>query len=334
MDNLEGMNLALLNHHLPFEIVTEHDVESGLDRKQFKALILANAMCLSDATVMSISDFVNAGGGLLATYRTSMLNEKGEDRNEMALARILGIETMGLVVRPGGTLGGGTAALGREATNWYRVFEANPVGIGLEGRVSTFDGGMVKIGRRGEDTRIVAQALDYNYAKEAMLPSAWWPWWPGQPGFPLIVEKDRGRVIYFAGDLDGAFLRWGWPEIAQLIANAVRCVAGPPPIEVDGPSSVQAEIYESSALKDGFVCLLSNRTTNSLFPKRGSDSGYHWVTEVVPVHNVRVKVVTRADRIKEVTAITKQPVEAKVDGGFIHLTVPVLTEYEGIFVRW
>ena len=243
MDNLEGMNSALLNHHLPFEFVTEHDVESGLDKQRFKALILANAMCLSDSTVKSIGDFVNAGGGLLATYRSSLLNEKGEEREEMGLAPILGIETMGLVVRPGGGQGG-TAALGREATNWYRVLAGSPVSKGLEGRASTFDGGMVKIRTHGK-TKVAARALDYDYAKQATIPTAWWPWWPGQPGLPLIVAKEGARVVYFAGELDRAFLRWGWPEIAQLIANAVRWVAGPPPIEVEGPTSVQAEVYQA-----------------------------------------------------------------------------------------
>jgi len=337
MDSLEGMNLALLNHHLPFEIVTEHDIESGLDKRRFKALILANAMCMSDSTVKSIGDFVNAGGGLLATYRSSILNEKGEERDEMGLAQSLGIQTMGLVVRPGG---GGTAATGREATNWYRVLEGSPVGKGLEGRVSTFEGGMVKMevsprimGEKGKTT-VVAQALDYNYAKQATIPAAWWSWWPGQPGLPLIVAKEEGRVVYFAGELDGAFLRWGWPEISQLIANAVRLVAGPPPIEVEGPSSVQAEVFESPALEDGFLCLLSNRTTNPMFLRRDVGTEYHWVTEVVPVQNVRIKVAAPAARIREATTITKQRVDAKFEDGFVHLTVPVLAEYEGIFVRW
>ena len=332
MDNLEGMNQALLNHHIPFEIVTEHDVESGLDKQGFKALILANAMCLSDSTVASIGDFVKAGGGLLATYRSSMLNEKGEERDEMGLARILGIETMGLIVREGGQMAG-TAALGREATNYYRVLEGDPVGKGLEGRVSTFEGGIVKIVAGGK-TKTIAQALDYDYTKQAGLPTAWWAWWPGQPSRPLIVAKEGGRVVYFAGELDGAFLRYGWPELAQLIANAVGCVAGPSPIEVDGPRSVQAEIFESPASEDGFLCLLSNRTTNSLFPRRGIEKNYHFVSEVVPVANVKVKIATPAARIGEVTTLTKQPIDARVEGGFVHLTVPILAAYEGIFVRW
>ena len=83
MDNLEGMYLALLNQHIPLQVVTERDLESGLDKQRFKALILANAMCLSDATVEAIGRFVKTGGGLVATYRSSFLNEKGEERDEM-----------------------------------------------------------------------------------------------------------------------------------------------------------------------------------------------------------------------------------------------------------
>jgi len=331
MNNLEGMNSALLNHHIPFELVTEHDVESGLDTKRCKALILANAMCVSDATVNSIQSYVNAGGGLVVTYRTSMLNEKGDEREEMGLAPILGLETMGLEVRTGEGEAG-TADLGHEATNWYEVLPGSLISKGLEGRKSTFTGGMVKI-RTTDKATVIAQALDYNYAKQATIPKAWWAWWPGQPGFPLIVARERERVVYFAGELDAAFLRCGWLEAAQLLANAVRWVAGPPPLEVEAPTSVQTEVFESPALENGIVCLLSNRTTNALFPQRGAKTN-HYVAEVVPVANVKIRIAVPAARLREVTTITKQKVDAEVRDGFINLTVPTLAEYEGIFIRW
>ena len=141
-------------------------------------------------------------------------------------------------------------------------------------------------------------------------------------------------MAYFAGELDGAFRRQGWPEITQLIANAVRWVAGPPPVEVEAPTSVQAEVYESPGLKDGLVCVLSNRTTNPLYLRRGVPDEYHYVTEVVPVHDVRVKIKISAGRIKEATAITKQTVHARAERGHIYLTIPVLSEYEGVVIRW
>ena len=330
MDNLEGMYLALLNQHIPFQVVTERDVESGLEKERFTGLILANAMCLSDATVEAIGQFVKAGGGLVATYRSSFLNEKGEERDEMGLAPLLGIKTMGILVRKGG---GGTAGTGREATTYYKVLKGSPVGKGLEGRLSAFEGGAVKIGDRG-NARVVAQMLDYDYSKQN-VPSALWAWWPGAPNLPLIITGEgAGRMAYFAGELDGAFRRQGWPEIAQLIANAVRWVAGPPPVEVEAPTSVQAEVYESPGLKDGLVCVLSNRTTNPLYLRRGVADEYHYVTEVVPVHDVRVKINFSAGRIKEATAITKQTVDARAERGYIYLTIPVLSEYEGVVIRW
>jgi hypothetical protein len=64
------------------------------------------------------------------------------------------------------------------------------------------------------------------------------------------------------------------------------------------------------------------------------ESEYHYVTEVVAVPNVRIRVAAPAARIREVTTLTKQSVDAKVEGGFVHLTVPLLAEYEGILVRW
>lgn len=330
MDNLEGMYLALLNQHIPFQVVTERDVESGLTKHQFKALILANTMCLSDATVKSISQFVRSGGGLLATYRSSFLDEKGEERDEIGLAPLLGIKTMGILVRKGG---GGTAATGREATTYYKVLKGSPVGNGLEGRVSTFEGGAVRIADPG-NAHVVAQMLEYDYAKQN-IPFTYWAWWPGPSSLPLIITREgAGRMAYFAGELDAAFWRQGWPEIAQIIANAVRWIAGPPPVEVEAPTSVQVEVYKSPALKDGLVCLLSNRTTNPLYLRRGVADEFHYVTQVVPVHDVRVKIKFSGGQIKEATAITRQMVEARTEGDFVQLTIPVLTEYEGVIVRW
>ena len=61
-DSFQGYYEVLASRHLPVEILSEKGVQEGaLDG--FAVLVLPNAVCLADATVNAIEEFVNAGAG-------------------------------------------------------------------------------------------------------------------------------------------------------------------------------------------------------------------------------------------------------------------------------
>ena len=48
----------------------------------FKLLILPNIAALSESQCQQIKDYVDRGGSIMATFETSLYNEKGEKRND------------------------------------------------------------------------------------------------------------------------------------------------------------------------------------------------------------------------------------------------------------
>ncbi len=58
---------------------------------QFKLLVLPNIAALSDKQCQQIKDYEDRGGSIIATFETSLYNEKGEKRNDFGLRDLLGV---------------------------------------------------------------------------------------------------------------------------------------------------------------------------------------------------------------------------------------------------
>ena len=76
MESAVGVFRALMEDHLPLDIIIEPDVENAETLRQYKVLILPNAACLSAKALETIRGFVKEGGGL------------GRDARELAVQRV------------------------------------------------------------------------------------------------------------------------------------------------------------------------------------------------------------------------------------------------------
>ena len=56
------MARALAEAHLPFDVISEHNVTPEF-LSQYRVVILANTTCLSDRIVKALRDYVAGGGG-------------------------------------------------------------------------------------------------------------------------------------------------------------------------------------------------------------------------------------------------------------------------------
>ena len=71
-------------------MVHDHLLDAGhLDR--IKTLILPNIAALSDEQCRQLREFVERGGGLVATYETSLHDEWGARRHDFGLADLFGV---------------------------------------------------------------------------------------------------------------------------------------------------------------------------------------------------------------------------------------------------
>lgn len=90
MKNVFGIFQALLESHVPVEILTDDDLGDARALGRYSVLVLTNSLCLSDRQAAAIDAFVRAGGGLVATFETGTRDENGFRRGRSALADLLG----------------------------------------------------------------------------------------------------------------------------------------------------------------------------------------------------------------------------------------------------
>ena len=53
--------------------------------KQYKTLLLVGTERMSDKQVEAVKEYVKQGGGVVATYRSSLYDENGNQRDDFAL---------------------------------------------------------------------------------------------------------------------------------------------------------------------------------------------------------------------------------------------------------
>jgi hypothetical protein len=80
---------SLIQAKVPFSIIFDRHL---MDLSAFKVLVLADQDALSDEQVAAIRSFVNAGGGVVATGRSSLMNEWRLVRPKFGLADVFGVD--------------------------------------------------------------------------------------------------------------------------------------------------------------------------------------------------------------------------------------------------
>ena len=97
---INGIYQALTESRIPFEMVHESYLVDQKYLSAFKTLILPNIACLSDAQCEGLKAFVKSGGGLIATFESSLYDERGNKRPNFGLSELFGVDAAGPVEGP------------------------------------------------------------------------------------------------------------------------------------------------------------------------------------------------------------------------------------------
>ncbi len=221
----KGYYEALMEEHILFEVISKEQIEKGCLRSgKYKVLILPNIVCMSDDLVSDVKDYVNTGGGLVMTFKTSYADGKGKEKGRMSLASLAGItDTFNIVTSP--TTSVETETFVKEAMPpniHYKVVRNHPIRGSLEGKLFAFAGSYVEI-ECSDDVQVVAEILRWDYSRlnvnrreRRFCPTAY-------PSAPLIITREGvGRTVYFAGNLDAGYSTRGMRGTRELLGNAVR----------------------------------------------------------------------------------------------------------------
>jgi hypothetical protein len=334
-DHASGVYHALVEARIPFEMV--HD--QLLDDEHiapFKTLILPNIAALSERQCDQLRDFVNRGGGLVATYETSLFDEWGVRRKEFGLADLFGVSFKGRIEGP--------------MQNSYLRLENDPA----TGRRHAILAGLEDAPRIVNGVRrvVVEGTVPIPNPHLTLIPS--YPDLPMEKVYPRIqktndpqiylrefplnaglgglsasstafrTSQTPGRVVYFPWDIDRTFWEVMAVDHGRLLRNAIDWVTNEEKlVTVTGPGILDVTAWRQ---KNSMTVHLVN-LTNPMMMKGP-------LRELIPVTEQQVRVkLPNGTRVKKVQLLvaSKSPRTAK-SGGYLNITVPKILDHEVVAI--
>ncbi len=136
----------------------------------------------------------------------------------------------------------------------------------------------------------------------------------------MVRERGESRLVYFPGDIERTMWRSGHTDLARLLQNSIRWVAGAnPPVTVEGRGVIEAFAWETQA---GLAVHLLNYTNPAMH--RG------WIRDFYPIGPQLVKM--RLPQGKHVSRVELlrggANIPFRVTGGTIDFTIPKVLDYE------
>ncbi len=299
--------LSLARHnHMPADILLDrHLVRETLSR--YRVLILPNAAALSDEQCRAVAAFVEAGGGLLASFETSLYDDRGRRRNEFGLAAVLGAGyVMSLPLQHEGY-----------STSYSVVTETKHPATKMFA-----PGFLLPAGGRYVGVKPTVQAARLS---TLLRRCRYYCDFPGQPTeFPGLVanEYGRGRVLYVPGEFGRVYEEHGFPHYGGIVLDAVEWMThGAPAVRTELPDTVEVNIARSRS--GALVIHLVNCSADLSRP----------VTRVVPISGATISI-----RVPDAKPQRARALQAAVDlhavreGDYLTIELPPLKEYEVVVV--
>ncbi len=349
---LSGMYYALLEGRFLFDFVHE---EKLAELSKYSALLLPNVALLSDRQCDQLRAYVDTGGSLLATFQTSLFNERGERRANFGLADVFGIRaglkasttgiTAGLPASAeataarrslgeGGKAGTTDITAGLKASTTYTATDTAEI-IGTNG--NAYMGRIERqheILRGFEGTHLIPGAefrvplapvdnpvLTVVPGYVAYPPELSYPEEPRTSEPAMVVrEKGRSRLVYFPGDVDRTMWKSGHVDLTRLLQNAIRWVAGSTlPVTIAGDGVIESFAWETEA---GRAVHVLNYTNPAMH--KGTIREFY----AIGAQQVRMMLPSgaRVTRVELLKAETDIPFRAA--GGRVTFTIPRVVDYE------
>jgi hypothetical protein len=311
MESAVGVFRAMIEDHLPLDVIMESDVENIQTLSRYKVLILPNAACLSLKSNETIRAFVKAGGGLVALHESSICNEFGDHRVDFGLADVYGAHFKGTE---------DFSARWPNYPKWTELYlriagsELHPIADDSVVR-SNYRRGSDRLQYIGWMTNVEVVTPAVKLGRRLSVPTEW--------PFVVLNQFGRGRSAYFAADIGQAYFIAPYQYQRRLITNAVRWVAGsnPSPVRVDAPLCVQAAFYTQNDGRRTIVHLLNeiNTSANRALPENNPSQR----EETLPICDIKVALTDA----KIVTAFQEpghNPLTLKKTSGGVEVLVPRL----------
>jgi hypothetical protein len=289
-----GAFRAGVEEHRVVTVINDWNLNAA-DLARYKVLILANTACLDDAQADAVAQFVERGGGLVASLDASLFDEFGNPRPNFALARVFGVEHRGTIAATAPSQAGPideNFARSISPDYWEKrknVFDfKQDVGSFLNrGRMPTYVGAS-SVTFKGPAVRVEVKSPAARVVGTLRLKPSEGPSVAEVPGV-VSHTYGHGRVVYFAGGFDAAYYLYAYPYQRLLLANAIDWVASAPqPVVVEAPMCVHSTVMRQTTggSQRLIVHLYSDLNTTAFHAMPNDDVPLR--EEVVPIHDIRV----------------------------------------------
>lgn len=315
---------AALEEHLPLALICDWDVNPER-LSEFAVLILPNAAALSDAQVAAIRQYIESGGGLIATAETSLCDELGRPRADFALADLFGVHYQG---RPNAPLARPELDVNFAVTvddaYWsarlgaaqflitdHAIFNDDKLRELIPVKVATFKGPQTLVSEPANPAEVVARFVPEGSKN------------PPHPGV-ILRQHGAGRVAYLAAAMDAALWSYAYPYQRRLLAQLVHWAARTPaPLTVEAPMCVQVAPYIQT--QDGQSRLVIH-LMNAL--NTAANHGLPSVEvplreETIPIHDLKL-TLRDGDYQSFHLEPGRQPLEAARSDQSVTITIPRL----------
>lgn len=314
MKNVFGIFQALLECHIPVEILTDDNLGDAGALGRYSVLVLPNSVCLSDRQATAINAFVRAGGGLVATFETGTRDENGFRRRRPALADLLG-------AAQGEAVGSDTWSVPLDGPAHPIVDDPVIAGSGAwrQGISEPSGSAYLYAGPRARPIGAVPVGeLDKNAFSLPLKGGAQPP--KGSAFYALIARRvSEGKAAFFPADIGHAYYVFNHPLNRNLIANAIAwCAARENPIRTDAPMTVQTVLWEKGGAR--IVHLVNDISSFGRAAAPNPEAFTAFRSEIVPIHGVRVAVSGKFASAKLFPE--GKPVPVRFVGGASEVTVP------------
>ena len=310
-----GFYQALVEARIPFEMVHDRCLDDE-HLAQFRTLILPNIAALSDAQCANLRAFVERGGGLVATYQTSLFDEWGVERKDFGLASLFGASYAGKTQE---TMLNSYMSLEKDsaAGAWHPLLR----GFEDAGRIINAVN-QVEV-TSADPNRFTPLRIVPSYPDLPMESVFTRPGGTQLPGV-YLRRVGNGRVVYFPGDLDRTFWQVLAVDHGMLLRNAVEWATNEaPPVKVEGQGILDVAVWEQ---KDSMTLHLVNLTNPMMW--KGP------VREIVPVPAQKIALrIPSGRRVRRVQLlVAAREVPYRRDNDVIHLETPSIGLHEVVAV--
>jgi hypothetical protein len=338
-DALEGTYQALNEAHIPTDLVIDDDVEAATLAARYRVLVIPNAMYLTPESAEVIREFLELGGGVVASYMTGVMADGGP-RDVGILDDVFGVSSMGVGERSGRV--GPESFGGTEPVSYFRIDKGHQFGDDVAPILGSFQGPYRRV-RVDSDHEVAAWILESDY--RLMDGKQFFSWYPGRPESAYLVtgRQGSGRTAYFATDPGSSFFRSGSDTAADVLVRAVVWAADADPlVRLIGPPTVDCQAMLDDG-EGGMHIVLANRTSHDLFAvgrpsiwhsgPNGSTTRDRFTSAIVPVAGLEVAISEAAGLEGRATSLRGQPIDVRRNGSGLVCSLSRLDDFDVLTVR-